>query len=155
MSRKLPSFWIFLWISILLALIGWGGLVYLISETLPYLGQRWLFYVFLVLALSGTAMPVIYFLNRRFPANPPVDGAVVVREAIWVGVYGSLLAWLQLGRVLTPGLAVVLMVGLVLAEFLLRMGEGSVWKPTPDDSKTQPVNKAVRSEASHREGEDA
>lgn len=144
MSQKLPSFWTFLWISILLAMVGWGGLVYLIMETEPYLAQRWLFYVLLVLALSGSSLPVMYFINRRFPSNPPVEGGVVVREAVWVGIYGSLLAWLQLGRVLTTGLAVVLAVGLILAEFLLRMGEGSVWKPaqeevepTPDDEEEE------------------
>ena len=137
MSQKLPSFWMFLWISILLAVAGWSGLVYLITETRPFLPQRWMFYVLLMLALSGTALPVMYFLNRRFPSNPPVDGSVVVREAIWVGVYGCLLAWLQLGRVMTTGLAVVLAIGFILAEFLVRMGEGSVWKPSPADAQQE------------------
>jgi hypothetical protein len=129
MSQKIPSFWAFLWISLVLCLIGWGGLVVLIMLTLPTLAPRWLFFFLATLALSGTALPVVYFLNRRFPSDPPVDSSVVLREAMWFGVYGSLLAWLQIGRVLTSGLALILAVGLMLVEFLLRLGEGSAWKP--------------------------
>lgn len=129
MSRKLPSFWAFLWISLVLILIGWGGLIVLFMLTLPTLAPRWLFFFLLTLALSGTALPAAYFLNRRFPSDPPVESGVVLREAMWFGVYGSLLAWLQLGRVLTAGLALVLLGGLILVEFLLRLGEGSAWRP--------------------------
>ncbi len=126
-SQRLPSFWSFLWISLVLGVIGWGGLVLLIFMTQPTLGPRWLFFFLFTLALSGTALPVTYFLNRRFPAVPPVDGGVGLREAMWVGVYGSLIAWLQMGGVLTSGLAFVLALGLVVVEFLLRMGERSQW----------------------------
>lgn len=129
MSQKLPSFRAFLWISLVLILIGWGGLVVLLMQTLPTLAPRWLFFFLLMLALSGTALPVAYFLNRRFPSTPPVESGVVLREAMWFGVYGSLLAWLQIGRVLTSGLALVLLVGMVLVELLLRLGEGSAWRP--------------------------
>ena len=129
MSQKLPSFRAILWISLVLILIGWGGLVVLLMQTLPTLAPRWLFFFLLMLALSGTALPAAYFLNRRFPSNPPVESGVVLREAMWFGVYGSLLAWLQMGRVLTSGLALVLLVGMILVELLLRMGESSSWRP--------------------------
>lgn len=129
MNQKLPTFWAFLWISMILCLIGWGGLIALIVVTLPYLAPRWLFFFLLTLALSGLALPVVYFLNRRFPSDPPVESGTVLREALWFGVYGSLLSWLQLGRVLTSGLAVVLAVGLVLVEYLLRIGERSSYTP--------------------------
>lgn len=128
-SKKLPSFWIYFWISLFLSLVGLGGLLYLMLETLPLLGPRWLFFFFLMLALSGLALPVTYFFNRRFPTIPPADSSVVLREAMWVGVYGCTLAWLQLGRVLTPGTALVLATGLMLVEFLLRLGERSLWTP--------------------------
>lgn len=130
MSQRIASFWAFLWVSIVLCLVGWGGLITLVILTLPTLGPRWLFFFLLTMALSGIALPVTYFLNRRFPSDPLVENAVILREAMWVGVYGSLLAWLQLGRVLNSGQAVVLAVGLVLVEYLLRMGERSSWSPT-------------------------
>ncbi len=133
--QKSPSFWKFLWISLLLCVFGWGGLAYLVMLTLPSLGPRWLFFFCLVLALSGLALPITYFLNRRFPSGPMIDAGVVLREAMWVGVYGSSIAWLQIGRVLTSSLVLVLAVGLVMVEFLLRLRERSLWSPDqlPED----------------------
>ncbi len=149
MSQKLPSFRAILWISLVLILIGWGGLVVLLMQTLPTLAPRWLFFFLLMLALSGTALPAAYFLNRRFPSNPPVESGVVLREAMWFGVYGSLLAWLQMGRVLTSGLTLVLLVGMILVELLLRMGESSAWRP----ARAEPG--AGSDDGEEDEGEDA
>lgn len=115
--------------GVILALIGWMGLALLVSFTLPTLGPRWLFFFLLMLALSGSALPVVAFLNRRFPGSVPANGAVVMRQAIWVGIYGNIIAWLQLGRVLNPALAFFLAVGFVLMELLLRLREISLWKP--------------------------
>ena len=132
----------FFWISVFLCLTGWGGLVYLVLETLPYLGPRWLFFFFLMLGGTGLALPVAYFLNRRFPTDPPTHSDVVMREAMWVGVYVCALAWLQLGRVLNPGLTIVLAAGMLLVELLLRLGERTVWIPKPADGpeETQKPN---------------
>jgi hypothetical protein len=66
---------------------------------------------------------------ERFPTNPPVNAGVIVREAIWVGIYFPTLAWLQLGQVLTPALSLLLAVGLLAIEVLLRLRERSQWKP--------------------------
>jgi hypothetical protein len=132
-TKNLPSFWIYFWISLFLCLVGWGGLFYLINETLPFLGPRWLFFFFLMLAVTGLVLPVTYFLNRRFPSDPPADSGVVLREAMWAGVYACALVWLQLGRVLNPGLMVVLAAGMLLVEFLLRLRERTVWTPQPAD----------------------
>ena len=126
-TQRLPSFWIFFWLSLFFLLAGWGGLAYLVFQTLPYLAPRWLFFFFLMLALTGLAIPVAYFFNRRFPSNPPVESAVVVRESMWVGIYGCAIAWLQLGRVLTPGIVVLLAAGFISIEALLRLRERSQW----------------------------
>lgn len=74
-------------------------------------------------------LPVVAFLNNRFPSKPPVSAGVVVREALFVGIYFPTLAWLQLGRVLTPELILLLAVGLLAIEILLRLRERSQWKP--------------------------
>lgn len=141
--QKLPSFWLILWISLILCLIGWGGLVLLIFTTLPTLAPRWMFFFLLTLALSGIALPVTYFLNRRFPTHPPVESGVVLREAMWVGAYGSLLAWLQMGRVLTSGLVMVLALGMLLVEFLLRLSERSQWSPTKMGNAQDPGDEVL------------
>ncbi len=155
MGQRIASFWSFLWISIVLCLVGWGGLMMLIAFTLPTLGPRWLFFFLLDLALSGTALPVTYFFNRRFLSDPPVGNGVILREAMWVGVYGSLLAWLQLGRVLNSGQAMVLAVGLVLVETLLRLGERSSWSPAQATDRPADLSGEVFiEEDDEEEGED-
>ena len=107
---------------------GWIGLGWLLLNTVPTVGPRWLFYLCWFLALSGTALPIIAFLNRRFASSVPATQSVIVRQAIWVGLYGSILAWLQIGRVITPALALLLGVGLILVEWLLRLRERSLWR---------------------------
>ena len=134
MKRPRPSFLrTFLPLMLVLTLIGWGGIWIVISGTLPTLGPRWLFFFLGVIALTGPALPITYYLNQRFPSNPPVDGMVIVRQALWVGVFGSTLTWLQLGRVLTPALALILAGVFVLIEFLLRLFERSRWNPNGDE----------------------
>ncbi|MDR3574856.1 MAG: hypothetical protein P4L50_13415 [Anaerolineaceae bacterium] len=115
--------------SLILALIGWSGLGYLMFNTLPTLGPRWLFFFLFMLALSGTALPLVYFLNLRFPSTPPANGPVLVRQAMWVGIYGDLIAWLMMGRVYNSARGLFLAVGFIIIEILLRMSEQSRWKP--------------------------
>ncbi len=119
----------FLTATILLNVLGWGGLAILIYLALPTAVPRWLFFFFSVLGVTGLALPVTAFFNLRFPTTPPARHTVIVRQATWFGLYGATLLWLQMGRVLTPTLAILLALGLALVEFLLRMSERSQWKP--------------------------
>ncbi|HLE51165.1 MAG TPA: hypothetical protein VI755_03850 [Anaerolineales bacterium] len=128
-NQTSPSVFSFLPTAIVLAILGWGGLYYLVNYTVPTVGPRWLFFFLGVMALTGTSLPFTAFLNRRFPSQPPAAPGVILRQAIWVGLYGPTLAWLQLGRVLTLALALLLALGLVFIEALLRMRERSQWKP--------------------------
>ncbi len=127
--EKTPPVLSFLPTALVLFFIGWGGLIVLVVETVPTVFPRWLFFFLLVLALTGTFLPVTAFLNRRFPSTPPATSTVVIRQAMWVGVYGAAISWLQIGRVLTLALGVLLLVGLALIEFLLRLNERSRWRP--------------------------
>jgi len=115
--------------SIILALVGWAGLFYLFTSTLPTLWPRWMFFFFSVLAASGLFMPMAAFLNRRFPTQPPATLNTILREAALVGIFFAALAWLQLGRVLTVPLILLLAFGLILIEFLIRLREKSRWTP--------------------------
>lgn len=124
--------------SLLLMLVGWGGLFYLITQTLPYVWPRWGFFVLSLMAITGTALPVVYFLHRRFPGEQPVEGNVIVRQALWFGVYGATLAWLQLGRLVTVYVIVGLAAGFIAIEYLIRLREKAHWKPPApyDDQPT-------------------
>ena len=128
-NKTSPSVGSFLPTAFILAAIGWAGLFFLFSKTLPTVGSRWLFFFLSVLALTGTVLPGVTFLNRRFPSDPPATPGVILRQSLWFGIYGPTLAWLRIPRVLTAALAVLLAIGLVLIEVLLRLRERSQWKP--------------------------
>ncbi len=128
-TPKTPPFLPVLLTSLLLTLVGAGGLLALFYYTLPSLGPRWLFFFLITVAFSGLMLPVTHFLNRRFPSTPPADAAVVIRQAIWFGVFASLLTWLQLGRVLNVPVIIFIALALAAIEFLLRLRERSRWKP--------------------------
>jgi MFS family permease len=115
--------------ALLLTLIGWIGLAYLFIFTLPTLWPRWLFFFLTIFAITGICLPVMAFLNRRFTTQPPATFNSLLREAALVGVYFATLAWLQLGRVLSMPLMLLLAIGLILIEFLIRLREKSRWEP--------------------------
>lgn len=115
--------------SIIIGLIGWGGLVYITTQTPPSLGNRWLFFCAIVFAVTGSAAPLVALLNRLFSSQTPVRFGMVVREALWVGIYAAAFLWLNKGQVVSLGLLIVLAVGFILVEFLLRMRARSEWHP--------------------------
>jgi hypothetical protein len=128
-TSQTPPIKTFMPTAIFLAIFGYGGLVILLIISVPTVGPRWLFFFLVFMALTGTALPFTAFLNHRFPSIPPATAGVILRQAMLVGIYGATLAWLQIGRVLTAALAILLLIGLGLMEFLLRMRERSQWKP--------------------------
>ena len=127
--KKSPPVSFFIPTSIILILLGWGGLYLLYTYTTPSGGTRWAFFFTAVLALTGIALPIMAFLNQRFLSVPPATSGIVVRQALWIGIYFPTLLWLQIGRVLNPFIAVLLAVGFGLIEWLLRLRERSQWKP--------------------------
>ncbi|MBI9046335.1 MAG: hypothetical protein JEZ06_17715 [Anaerolineaceae bacterium] len=115
--------------GVFLALFGWGGLTIVFFYFLPTLGPRWLFFFFLLTGLTGTFLPIVAFLNKRFPGKVQADSNVIMRQALWVGIYGSLITWLQFGRLLNDTLMILLAVGFGVVEFFIRMRENSKFDP--------------------------
>ena len=130
--KDLPSI---LFTSILIASIGWVGLFFLIQNTQPFLGPRWLFFFLLTMGVSGTALPIVYLLNLRFPHDPPANTPVIIRQAVWFAIFADLLAWLQLGRMLNSILIVVIAIGIIVIENLIRLVERSRWQPSNDSNE--------------------
>lgn len=122
--------------ALILIVIGWGGLYYIITQTLPYVWPRWGFFVLALMALTGTVLPIVYFFHKRFPDQVPVEANVIVRQAIWFGVFGATLAWLQLGRLVTVYIILGLAGGLIAIEYFIRLREKSHWKsPAKEDDE--------------------
>lgn len=112
----------------ILAVGGWLGLVLLFNFAEPTLGPRWLFYALWTIALTGTAIPFVIFLNRRF-AGTGVAPNTLLRQSLWVGVFGATLAWLRLSDMLSPLIAVLVAAALAAMEWVLRLRERSRWTP--------------------------
>ena len=113
----------------LLAAIGWIGLILLVNVALPTIGPRWLFFAFLTTAATGTALPFVWLLHRRFDRSGPALPSVLLRQGLLVGLYLSLCTWLQINRSLSLGLALAIALGFGLIEALIRLIEGSRWRP--------------------------
>ena len=119
----------FLPLSLLLAVPGWIWLIYLITNTLPTLGNRWMFFVSTVITVSGSTLPLVAYLNRIVKPFGPATYEMIVRESIMLGVYSGILLWLNKGQVLTLGLALILGIGFILVELTLRLRNRSEWHP--------------------------
>jgi hypothetical protein len=136
MNSKQITFRNYLLSTLALILFGWGGIVALFYFSLPFVWARWGFFVLGIMALTGTALPVIYFFHRRFPTEPLAESNVIVRQALWVGVYAATLAWLQLGRLVTLYVILGLAGGLIAIEYFIRLREKANRNPPviSDDS---------------------
>lgn len=112
----------------ILAGVGWIGLLLVMTETLPTVGPRWIFFFLWTAAVTGTTLPFIWLLHRRFVAEaaPP---SVLMRQSLWLGLFATVLVWLQINRSLTLPVALLLAAGLAAVESLLRLVERSRWRP--------------------------
>ena len=111
-----------------LMFVGWGGMLALLLFTVPTVDARWMFFLLALSALTGTAIPFIIFLSKRF-GKIPISVNVLMRRAIWVGVIGCILSWLQLGRALTWTISLLIVTVIVGIEWLIEIRERSLWNP--------------------------
>ncbi len=121
----------------LLALLGWAGLAALVFKIDPRTGSLpiWFFFVLGVMALTGTAVPFVRYLNRRF-ALTPVPPTVHLRQSLWIGLFGATCAWLLKSGILSLATALLLGAGLGGVEWFLRMRERSRWTPDADSDES-------------------
>ena len=117
--------------GILLAALSWTALGWLIFNTLPTVPNRWLFFLLLQIALSGTALPFVRYLHQRFdrPGPSPISYIVLVRQSVWVGLFGVICLWLRIPRLLSLPLALIVLGALLMVEFFLRLRERTQWHP--------------------------
>jgi hypothetical protein len=124
------SFRPFLMPTLVLLVVGWGGLALLMSFTRPELWPRWAFFALTVMAFTGTALPLSFLLNQRLMSN---ETGVVTRQAMWVGIYVAILAWLKIGQVLNFSVALWLVLVFLGLEYLLYLRARAVRPPVADE----------------------
>lgn len=111
--------------AFILAGFGWLGLFLVLTFSLPTLGPRWLFFFFLSLAATGSGLPFVWLLHRRFGPPDLAPPRVLLRHGLLVGFWAALCMWLQINRTLTLPLALALGFGLAVFELLFRLLERS------------------------------
>ena len=111
--------------SIAIAGLSWLGLYHLITTEYPRVGQRFIFFLLLMAAVTATVVPFVRYLNWRFtPLTRPLPtSGVIVRQSVWVGLWVVLCAWLQIPRALTLPMAFFLALALIVVEVFLRSRE--------------------------------
>ncbi len=114
--------------AIIMAVVGWVGLIILIFTTLPTVGPRWLFFFLSTRAITGTALPFVWLLHRRFSNNGYAPSSTLLREALLFTLYVEVLIWLQINRSLSLSLAILFALSLIGIEYLLRILERSRWR---------------------------
>lgn len=88
-----------------------------------------MFFAAAVIAVTGTAVPLVAYLNRIIKPFGPATFEMIVRESTFIGVYAGILIWLNKGQVLTYGLTIILGIGLIIVELLIRLRTRSEWHP--------------------------
>jgi hypothetical protein len=122
--------------GLLLALIGWAGVAALVYFLVPFLFPRWLFFFSLDIALTGTALPLVWYLNRRFSPNRFPHDSVLWREGMEAAGLVTLLVWLQAGRILNAALGWIFFLVFLAVEILLRVYENSRWLPSGEEARS-------------------
>jgi len=128
-ETRSPSVRSFFPLVFFLAVPGWIWLIYLMTQTIPNLGNRWMFFVAAVFAVTGISLPLVAYLNRIVKPFGPATYEMIVRESTIIGVYAGILIWLNKGQILTYGLAIILGIGLLIVESLIRLRTRSEWHP--------------------------
>ncbi|MDP2964543.1 MAG: hypothetical protein Q8N39_00740 [Pelolinea sp.] len=123
----LPPFGKIFITSLLLSIMGLGGLAFIFIALEPTLWPRWMFYLFLTMAGTGLALPAAYIIQRRL-AKQYVPARVLIREGLFFGIYLDLLAWLQIGRITSNLVIFFLAGGMILLEVFLRMAEKATFR---------------------------
>ena len=111
-----------------LAVVGWLGVLALWLFTVPTADARWLFFMLGLSALTGTLLPVVRHLNRRF-GRAPAPAHVLLRRALWPALLAAICAWLQIARTLTWEMTALLAAIFIFIEWLLEVRERSRWDP--------------------------
>jgi hypothetical protein len=111
--------------AVIMMIAGWGGLYVLVTTQVPRVGQRWLFFLLVQVAIAGTTMPFLRFINVRFtPVTRMVPpSGVIVRQSVWLGLFVVTCLWLQIPRVLTVPMIFFLALAFIVIEVFLRSRE--------------------------------
>lgn len=82
-----------------------------------------------LVTVTGLALPLAYFINKRFShyldtrsgRSVPPQFHVTLRQAMWVGIWVAFCVWLQMNRALGLAVAALVAAVLILFEIMLQI----------------------------------
>lgn len=74
-----------------------------------------------MISVTGLALPIAYLLNRRFGKSPSSHFLIVLRQAMWVGLWAAFCVWLQMHRTFGLGVAVLVAAVFAVVELMLQL----------------------------------
>ncbi len=73
------------------------------------------------LTVTGLALPLVYYLNKRFGRSWPPSFFQVLRQSMWIGSWLAFCLWLHLNRSLSIAVAILVAIVLILLEIMLQV----------------------------------
>ena len=107
-------------LGFLLSLPSGYGLYRLVFFSLPYLKERWSFFFFVIVFISGITLPFYAALNKYFFSTRRIFPRTVIRESLATAILCGVLIWFQIGRVLNSTIIFFSVGGFLTVEVLLR-----------------------------------
>lgn len=81
----------------------------------------WVFLAGVLVVITGVSVPLAYVLNQRFSQNESSQFLVVLRQAMWIGLWFAFCIWLQMNRTLGLGIALLVAAVFIVVEVLLQV----------------------------------
>ncbi|MDX1636313.1 MAG: hypothetical protein R3280_16865 [Marinobacter sp.] len=76
----------------------------------------------IMVAVTGLVLPLVYYLNKRLrPPEWAPSYLLVLRQAMWVGLWVAFCVWLQMNRTLGPAVILLVAAVLIIFEVLLQV----------------------------------
>lgn len=81
----------------------------------------WVFLAGVLVVITGASLPLAYVINQRFGQSESSQFLVVLRQAMWIGLWFAFSIWLQMNRTLGWGVAILVAAVFIVVEVLLQV----------------------------------
>jgi hypothetical protein len=76
----------------------------------------WVFLAGVLVVITGASLPLAYVINQRFGQSKSSQFLVVLRQAMWIGIWFAFSIWLQMNRTFGWGVAILVPAVFIVVE---------------------------------------
>jgi hypothetical protein len=81
----------------------------------------WVFLAGVLVVITGASLPLAYVINQRLGQSKSSQFLVVLRQAMWIGLWFAFSIWLQMNRTFGWGVAILVAAVFIVVEVLLQV----------------------------------